>query len=354
MARPCIICGKAAGSREHLFPAALGGRRTNKGIYCGEHNQGFSPLAKILSDQFEAINAILSVRPDHSDEPRRVEVSMPDGVTYAISGNDVRLAQPQVLKEKILGESTETSLRFSDEQQIQTWIAQQRAAGLNVRITNKQEGQDYFLRPIPISSTLGGAKGLRAIGYIALTFFSHYFPAEARQPGMVGMRDFVQEMNDEERVWWENPDSTTGLPPNPFQFGHTIALAIDASGGDAYALVSLFSTVNFAVQLGHVKSQSDSTVVVHIDPHAERPPSDIQDIRRNSIIFNIQKPLNSTDNLNDMISTGRAQQDLQLLVARITKWNAERATRPIFDELISIRNLGHDERKLRIKAIIDT
>jgi hypothetical protein len=161
-------------------------------------------------------------------------------------------------------------------------------------------------------------------------------------------------MNDEERVWWENPDSTTGLPPNPFQFGHTIALAIDASGGDAYALVSLFSTVNFAVQLGHVKSQSDSTVVVHIDPHAERPPSDIQDIRRNSIIFNIQKPLNSTDNLNDMISTGRAQQDLQLLVARITKWNAERATRPIFDELISIRNLGHDERKLRIKAIIDT
>jgi hypothetical protein len=32
MAKTCIICGKAAGSQEHVFPAVLGGRRTNKGI----------------------------------------------------------------------------------------------------------------------------------------------------------------------------------------------------------------------------------------------------------------------------------------------------------------------------------
>jgi hypothetical protein len=49
--KKCIICGGAAGSREHVFPAALGGGRVNKGIYCGTHNNGFSPLAAILSAQ---------------------------------------------------------------------------------------------------------------------------------------------------------------------------------------------------------------------------------------------------------------------------------------------------------------
>jgi hypothetical protein len=42
MPRTCIICGNRAGSAEHIFPAGLGGRRTNRGIYCGPHNNGFS------------------------------------------------------------------------------------------------------------------------------------------------------------------------------------------------------------------------------------------------------------------------------------------------------------------------
>jgi hypothetical protein len=34
MAKTCIICGGRAGSGEHVFPAVLGGRRINNGIYC--------------------------------------------------------------------------------------------------------------------------------------------------------------------------------------------------------------------------------------------------------------------------------------------------------------------------------
>ena len=64
----CIICGGRTGSHEHIFPAALGGRRTNKRIYCGDHNKGFSPLAAILSRQLRPINALLGVRPDHSEQ----------------------------------------------------------------------------------------------------------------------------------------------------------------------------------------------------------------------------------------------------------------------------------------------
>ena len=69
MAKDCIICGKRAGSKEHVFPAALGGRRINKGIYCAVHNDGFGPLAGLLSAQLKTINALLGVRGDHATAP---------------------------------------------------------------------------------------------------------------------------------------------------------------------------------------------------------------------------------------------------------------------------------------------
>ena len=95
MGKDCIICGGATGSREHVFPAALGGRRVNKGIYCGTHNNGFSPLAAILSSQLTAVNALLGVRPDHSDEPRQLTAINPsDGQAYLLPALNVELASP--------------------------------------------------------------------------------------------------------------------------------------------------------------------------------------------------------------------------------------------------------------------
>src|SRR4051794_14470620 len=100
MARDCIICGKRAGSREHVFPAALGGRRTNKGIYCGKHNEGFSPLTAILANQLTAINAFLGVQPDHADKPRQLATINPaDGQAYLVSALTVELAEPKMVKD---------------------------------------------------------------------------------------------------------------------------------------------------------------------------------------------------------------------------------------------------------------
>lgn len=39
MAKHCIMCEKATGSKEHVFPAAFGRRRMNKSIYCHQHNE---------------------------------------------------------------------------------------------------------------------------------------------------------------------------------------------------------------------------------------------------------------------------------------------------------------------------
>jgi hypothetical protein len=60
MARTCIICGGPTGSREHIFPAALGGRRTNKGIYCADHNNEYADLAGIISGQLACLTRILA------------------------------------------------------------------------------------------------------------------------------------------------------------------------------------------------------------------------------------------------------------------------------------------------------
>lgn len=127
MAKTCIICGDPAGSREHIFPAALGGRRTNKGIYCGTHNEGFSPLAAVLSRQLELINALLSVRPDRSATPRSIVLTGPDGNSFRLSGNEIEAHASTPTPE--IREGEEQSLSFANDAEANAWIAAQRAKG---------------------------------------------------------------------------------------------------------------------------------------------------------------------------------------------------------------------------------
>ena len=136
MPRTCIIGGGNTGSREHIFPAALGGRRTNKGIYCGNHNNAFSGLAGSLSGQLKIINSLLGVRSDHSDKAHTLSFTAPNGQNWKITSSGVAKDGPPSI-------SNET---------------------LNMQFT------------------LGGPEGLKAISYIALTFFAHHFPDEARRP----------------------------------------------------------------------------------------------------------------------------------------------------------------------------
>ena len=86
MTRTCIIGGGPTGSREHIFPAALGGRRTNKGIYCGKHNGDYSGLAEIIAEQLAIFNAQLGVQGDHADEPTSVLM------TDVASGQEIQVS----------------------------------------------------------------------------------------------------------------------------------------------------------------------------------------------------------------------------------------------------------------------
>ncbi|MGN2436455.1 hypothetical protein [Pseudomonas syringae] len=80
------MCGNPAGSREHVFPAAFGGRRKNKGIYCEDHNEGLGHHVKELMKALSYFNASLGVRSDHYDAPltlppRNVSLSPASGLS---------------------------------------------------------------------------------------------------------------------------------------------------------------------------------------------------------------------------------------------------------------------------------
>lgn len=162
MPKNCIICPRRNGSHEHVFPAVSGGRRTNKGIYCGLHNQKLGPLAKILSDQLNAINALLGVRPDHSDGPTRlVTENRVDGHNYVVTGQKIELAKPRVLKDTEMPDgSHQLEAMFSSQQQLQDWLAEQRTAGNQVKVLGpRTSGYAVFTEPYALRLTLGGPEG---------------------------------------------------------------------------------------------------------------------------------------------------------------------------------------------------
>jgi hypothetical protein len=350
----CIICGNKAGSREHIFPASLGGRRVNRKIYCEKHNNGFSPLAKILSDQLVAINSLLSVRPDHSDVPCTFEVGTPDGDTYILSGGRIELAPPPPLKENKSGVPLELMTAFSSQKQAEQWLAEQRKRGYSVKLERGKVESKYFSEPLHIRITLGGHEFLRAIGYIVLTFFAHYFPDLARQTGASKLKDFVQSASEEELVWWEAPSSLNGISPSPYRFGHTVVIAVSAANKEAYARISLFSTFDFAVHIGAVESVSDQIVTIHINPQAEHPPGDIHETRGDVLPFIVNRPLSLTTELKQIIKDGRAQESAQVLLEKISHWHLECTAQQVLGELNEINEINYTKRIAKIKTIIDS
>ena len=130
MKRTCIICGEATGSREHTFPAALGGRRTNKGIYCETHNGDYSPLAKVLSSQLKAINAMLGVRGDHDNHPHTVVTTdSTSAEQVTLTKGAVEFTNPEVVARSVEDNVKKLTVRYSKDWQLQKWIAEERARG---------------------------------------------------------------------------------------------------------------------------------------------------------------------------------------------------------------------------------
>jgi hypothetical protein len=354
MIKDCIICGGRTGSREHVFPAALGGRRTNKGIYCASHNEGFSPLAAILSNQLGAINAYLAVRPDHSDEPRRFEMVNPsDGQRYLLSALNVELAEPKVVKDVVVERGRQLQMIFSNEHHLQEWLAAQRAAGVDLRgLSRGEPSRGFFAQPYKLRLKIGGPEGLRAIGYVALTFLAHYFPQTARHPGLKAFKNFVLGANDEHPVCWDFNDLPNDSPQNSFRFGHRILIGLSSSRQEAYARVSLFSTLSFAAHFGAVSVDKDQTLIVDIDPQADQPPADVRETWGQELWAEVQKPASPTTSLRETAESGAGRARFELLFRKITDWQIECVGQELLPKITETRALGVRERFPRVKQLL--
>lgn len=318
--KTCIIGGGAAGSHEHVFPAALGGRRTNKGIYCGVHNNAYSGLAAIMTEQLRFFNARLGVVGDHADDTK--PVIMKDTVTdqdVEVSKSGIRLVGPFVVSSEIVGQEQHVGVIFNDTDEANAWLKEQRAKGLDIRF---DLSKTTTVRTGVLHKTLqfgGTEEGLRAVGYIGQTFLAHNFPELARRPEMQGFKDYTLKNIGSGFVWWDF-DQTDELPPNKFPFGHRIIVGQDKSSGVAYARISFFSTLNFAMIFAAMPVAADCTKITDIDPLADNPPDDIAFWTENAAINVVAAPSNLTASLSEAIKSGKAEKKIGDLVGRIQNY----------------------------------
>jgi hypothetical protein len=351
----CIICPRRNGSHEHTFPATLGGRRTNTGIYCGLHNQKFGHLAGILSAQLNAINAWLGVRPDHSDRPTRLVTDNPvDRESYIVSGQKIELAKPRVLNDTEMPDGThQIAAIFSSEQQLQEWLAEQRMAGNEVKIAGpRTTGYGVFTEPYALRLTLGGPEGLRAVGYVALTFLAHHFPSIARQRDLKLFKDFICGAANDEPVWWDFDNVSADLPRQCFRFGHRVVVGVSASCQEAYARVSFFSTLNFAVRFGAAKVDKDQTVIVDIDPLADRAPLDIHVTKIEKLLAPVARPVSVTEGHQADIQQGKAEERFRLLLGNIFSWLLDQAAEELLPHINAARSLNAPMRQQRVREVL--
>jgi len=343
--RTCIICGGPTGSREHIFPAALGGRRTNKGIYCGDDNNAYSGLARIISEQLAVFNAMLGVVGDHSDLPTSVTMrDLASGHDIELSSGKVQLRGPHIHSEKTQDGQVVTAVTFNTKEEAEEWKSKLRARGVEVQFVD-EGGQDrYHLGTAHKRITLGGTEeGLRSIGYIAQTFFAHSFPDIARQPELQAIKEYTLHNKGSEFVWWDF-EPPSDLPSNSFPFGHRVIVGLDADAGTAYARISFFSALNFAVSLATLRVEASRAVITDIDPLANSPPHDIVSRIEDNAIGAVRMPDNLTASLRNAIETGRAQAEIEKLLKRIDHFDRDVAATRIMQQIASANSLPHAER----------
>jgi hypothetical protein len=181
----------------------------------------------------------------------------------------------------------------------------------------------------------------------------HSFPEAARMKGLVPFKGHVQAKTQEQFVWWEDEETSGPAAANPFRFGHTIEVAVSKSTRHAYARVSVFSALTFAMELGEVDVVADDTVVTHIDPLADHPPNDIQVVRLGALALDVRKPDDLTSHLARIIESGAAQKRLGRLVGDIQSWNLERDMGRVFERLSSARRLEERERRGVVREVVE-
>jgi len=368
MANTCIICGGPAGSGEHVFPASLGGRRTNKNIYCTTDDNGYSSLVADLANQLDLFNSLLGVRPDHGNVVKSVlgrDKHSGEMVELCVDGT--KFAEPRVLSQERTEKGTIVHMGFSDHKALKTWREAQEAAGAEVKILAKGTKRTYLVGTVQFTRQFGGVYGLGAIAYVGQTFLAQAFPDVARSSALDEFKRYTQCKAVEARkkddtpsswqidppVWWDfdpQPDPT----PNVFPFGHRVTVGIDSTDGLIFGRISFFSTLHFSMIFGRTTDVAATrTVTVDIDPLADHPPNDISKNEQFAALARVNRPACQTDALASNITSGSAKRMFDDLLRRMMDFDLKRTAEAMHGELRDAGNLTAEERRILFETALE-
>jgi hypothetical protein len=390
MANTCIVCGQAAGSGEHVFPAALGGRRINKNIYCTTHDNGYSSLVAYLANQVDVLNALLGVVPDHSNDVRSVITrDAHTGQELKLSTKESKFTAPRVISRQQDGNGTRMEMAFPDYESMNQWLAGQKAKGLDVAIDQKAEVKPYFLGEVHFQRQFGGFCGLGAVAYVTQTFLAQAFANLARSNEVVAFIAYTQaiakvaqisggctedtvgqsnpKLEQAQRdleaslaVWggqapvWLDFDPQPDTTPNAFEFGHRVTVGIDAADGQIFGRFSLFSSIHFSMCFGKAISPTETkTVTIDIDPMAAHPPNDIKKTESIAALARVSRPSVPTAELKSTISSKAQERVLSNLLQRIGERSLATSAKEMHADLVAYPSMSPAEGDELLRRLVD-
>lgn len=154
-------------------------------------------------------------------------------------------------------------------------------------------------------------------------------------------------------VWWDF-DPPIDLPPNKFSFGHRVIVGLNKDSGTAYARVSFFDTLNFAVIFGTVPVETSQSVITDIDPLAKSPPNDIVSWTEGAAKSPVSKPENLSGSLASAISSGKAQARITGLMQRIVDFERQTAAKEILAKIADAAALSESDRDKLLANIVSS
>lgn len=354
MAKTCIICNGPAGSSEHVFPAAFGGRRTNKGIYCGTHNNAFGRHISKLLSALDIVNAIIGVIPDRHKEIRPAEVKSEDGERYLFSKNEAKIAPPPSLRDtpELVGKRVQ--LKFADQVQADKWIAEQKKDGFQV--TAEPSGPvrtQIFAEPLHALIHLGDESFMRGLLYLALTFLAHEYPELARSSGLAKAREIVEKDEPvEDRVLWEPPGAMAQISTNPFTYGHTVTIGQIANKSRVGALVSFYGAIQLGIDLGELtENRNLERITTHIDPLAKDSRHDVLVVREVGKSLLLSTAEESRKHLHQL-RTGQAVNPLLAILQSAGDEGLLRTCEALLPELTALTAVSPSLRPHRIMELL--
>jgi len=368
MASTCIICGDPAGSGEHVFPAALGGRRTNKQIYCKEHDNGYASLVGCLASQLDLFNSLLGVRPDHGFEPKSVQARDElSGQIFDLSVKGAKFQEPRVISRQPVNNGALTQMAFSDLEAFKTWRNEQKAKGVDIEMHGKPTKRTYFLSTVQLNRQFGGPYGLAAVGYVTQTFLAQAFPDVVRTSALDGFKKYTQSMAEDARkkegaaaswrgdplVWWDF-DPQPEQARNSFKFGHRVTVGVDSSDGLIFGRISFFSTLHFSMIFGVTTDPvKTKAVTIDIDPLANHPPNDFLKREQYAAFARVSPPEAQTIGLENAIKSGKAEELLNELMIRLSEFDLSRTAEAMYDELKNACDLAPEKRRELFAAALE-